>query len=125
MAERDLTSPFRIQVRLRLLPGGLEDLVRFANEFAPCLRRAKRHAGPVDDRESGSRLDLGDHLLQGSVAPAVEGALLRRGCRGRRASLDQMTEDASEASLYGGAPEDYATALKRARGRAPRREDAF
>jgi excisionase family DNA binding protein len=33
----------------------------------------------------------------------------------RRAALDRMTEDASEAGLYGGTPEDYATALKRAR----------
>jgi excisionase family DNA binding protein len=35
----------------------------------------------------------------------------------RRAALDQMTEDASEAGLYQGRPEDYATALKRARRR--------
>jgi hypothetical protein len=32
----------------------------------------------------------------------------------RRAALDQMTEDASEADLYTGIPEDYAMALKRA-----------
>jgi excisionase family DNA binding protein len=36
----------------------------------------------------------------------------------RRAALDQMTEDASEAGLYDGSPEDYATALKSARRRA-------
>jgi hypothetical protein len=30
----------------------------------------------------------------------------------RRAALDQMTEDASEADLYAGIPEDYAMALK-------------
>ncbi len=42
----------------------------------------------------------------------------------RRAALDRMTEDASEAGLYGGTPEDYAAALKKARRRATRREDA-
>jgi excisionase family DNA binding protein len=42
----------------------------------------------------------------------------------RRAALDQMTEDASEAGLYGGTPEDYAAALKRARRRVSRRSDA-
>lgn len=42
----------------------------------------------------------------------------------RRAALDQMTEDASEAGLYGGTPEDYAAALNRARGRVSRRGDA-
>lgn len=42
----------------------------------------------------------------------------------RRAALDQMTEDASEAGIYGGTPEDYAAALKHARRRAARREDA-
>ena len=42
----------------------------------------------------------------------------------RRAALDRMTEDASEAGLYGGTPEDYAAALKRARRRAGRQEDA-
>jgi excisionase family DNA binding protein len=42
----------------------------------------------------------------------------------RRAALDQMTEDASAAGLYGGAPEDYAAALKRTRDRVSRREDA-
>lgn len=42
----------------------------------------------------------------------------------RRAALDRMTEDASEAGLYGGTPEDYAAALKRARRRAARQEDA-
>jgi excisionase family DNA binding protein len=38
----------------------------------------------------------------------------------RRAALDRMTEDASEAGLYDGRPEDYAAALKRARKRSPR-----
>jgi excisionase family DNA binding protein len=42
----------------------------------------------------------------------------------RRAALDQLTEDASEAGLYGGAPQDYAAALKAARRRASHREDA-
>jgi hypothetical protein len=31
----------------------------------------------------------------------------------RRAALDQMTEDASEAGLYAGTSEDYAMGLKR------------
>lgn len=39
-------------------------------------------------------------------------------------TLDQMTEDAGEAGIYGGTPEDYAAALKKARRRAARREDA-
>jgi excisionase family DNA binding protein len=39
----------------------------------------------------------------------------------RRAALDRMTEDASEAGLYDTASEDYADALKRARERASRR----
>ena len=42
----------------------------------------------------------------------------------RRAVLDQMTEDASEAGIYGGAPEDYAAALKKARSQAARPEGA-
>jgi hypothetical protein len=42
----------------------------------------------------------------------------------RRAALDQMTEDASEAGIYGGTPEDYAAALKKARRQAARPEDA-
>jgi excisionase family DNA binding protein len=42
----------------------------------------------------------------------------------RRAALDQMTEDAGEAGLYGDTPEDYAAALKKARRRPARREDA-
>jgi excisionase family DNA binding protein len=42
----------------------------------------------------------------------------------RRAALDRMTEDASEAGIYGGTPEDYAAALKTARRRAALREDA-
>jgi excisionase family DNA binding protein len=41
----------------------------------------------------------------------------------RRAVLDQMTEDASEAGLYQGNPQDYAAALKRARRRAADRND--
>ena len=35
-----------------------------------------------------------------------------------------MTEAASEAGIYGGTPEDYAAALKAARKRAARQEDA-
>ena len=31
-----------------------------------------------------------------------------------------MTEDASEAGIYGGAPKDYAAALKKARRQAAR-----
>ena len=42
----------------------------------------------------------------------------------RRAALDRMTEDASEAGIYGGTPEDYAAAPKTARRRAALREDA-
>jgi excisionase family DNA binding protein len=42
----------------------------------------------------------------------------------RRAALDEMTEDASEAGIYGGTAEDYAAALKAARRRAARPEDA-
>jgi excisionase family DNA binding protein len=42
----------------------------------------------------------------------------------RRAALDQMTEDASEAGIYGGTPEDYAAALKAARRRGVRPEGA-
>jgi excisionase family DNA binding protein len=41
-----------------------------------------------------------------------------------RAALGQMTEDASEAGLYGGTPEDYTAALKRARSRGARRGNA-
>ena len=41
-----------------------------------------------------------------------------------RAALDQMTADASEAGIYGGTPEDYAAALKKARRRAARPEGA-
>ena len=40
----------------------------------------------------------------------------------QRAALDRMTEDASEAGLYSGRPEDYAAALKKARKRATRRD---
>lgn len=42
----------------------------------------------------------------------------------RRAVLDQMTEDASAAGLYGWSPEDYAGALKRARRRVAERKDS-
>jgi excisionase family DNA binding protein len=42
----------------------------------------------------------------------------------RRAALDRTTEDASEAGLYGGTTEDYAAALKRARRRSSRKDDA-
>jgi excisionase family DNA binding protein len=42
----------------------------------------------------------------------------------RRAALDRMTEDASEAGLYATSPEDYTTALRKARKRAGRKADA-
>jgi excisionase family DNA binding protein len=42
----------------------------------------------------------------------------------RRAALDQMTEDADEAGLYGGTPQGYADVLKRARRRASSHRDA-
>jgi excisionase family DNA binding protein len=42
----------------------------------------------------------------------------------RRAVLDRMTQDASEAGLYDGTPEDYAGALKRARRRTAERNDS-
>jgi excisionase family DNA binding protein len=42
----------------------------------------------------------------------------------RRTALDEMTADASEAGIYGGTREDYAAALKAARRRAARPEDA-
>src|SRR5580698_162402 len=41
----------------------------------------------------------------------------------RRAALDEMTQDASDAGLYATSPEDYAAALKRARKRADRAPD--
>ena len=40
----------------------------------------------------------------------------------RRAALDRMTAQASEAGMYGGRPEDYAAALKRARRHVSNRE---
>ncbi|MHB1596485.1 MAG: helix-turn-helix domain-containing protein [Streptosporangiaceae bacterium] len=43
----------------------------------------------------------------------------------RRAALDRMTEDTSEAGIYGGAPEDYATALKKPAGEPPARRTAL
>jgi excisionase family DNA binding protein len=42
----------------------------------------------------------------------------------RTAPLDRMTEDASSAGIYGGRPDDYAAALKRARKRHTRQEDS-
>jgi excisionase family DNA binding protein len=45
-------------------------------------------------------------------------AYLERRGEERRAALDRMTEEASEAGLYDGRPEDYAAALKKARKRA-------
>lgn len=51
-------------------------------------------------------------------------AYLQRQREGRRAALDRMTEDASEAGLYRGQPEDYAAALKKARKRAAARREA-
>ena len=47
-------------------------------------------------------------------------AYLERRGEERRAALDRMTEEASEAGLYDGRPEDYAAALKKARKRAAR-----
>jgi excisionase family DNA binding protein len=47
-------------------------------------------------------------------------AFAERQHEGRRAALDRMTEDASEAGIYGGTPEDYAAALKKARRQAAR-----
>lgn len=47
-------------------------------------------------------------------------AYLDRRGEERRAALDRMTEEASEAGLYDGHPEDYAAALKKARKRAAR-----
>jgi hypothetical protein len=55
-----------------------EDLKRFAVEFTADIRRGQRRAGPVDNTEYGSRLDLGDHLLQGALAPAETRNLLIR-----------------------------------------------
>ena len=42
----------------------------------------------------------------------------------RRTALEQMTQDASEAGLYGDTAEDYADALRRTRKRIARQEDA-
>jgi len=42
----------------------------------------------------------------------------------RTAALDRMTEDASSAGIYGGRPDDYAAALKRARKRHTRQDDS-
>jgi len=47
-------------------------------------------------------------------------AYLQRRREERRAALDRMTEDANEAGLYSGRPEEYAAALKKARKRAAR-----
>jgi excisionase family DNA binding protein len=44
-------------------------------------------------------------------------AYLERRGEERRAALDRMTEEASDAGLYDGRPEDYAAALKKARKR--------
>jgi excisionase family DNA binding protein len=44
-------------------------------------------------------------------------AYLERRGEERRAALDRMTEEASQAGLYDGRPEDYAAALKKARKR--------
>ena len=49
-------------------------------------------------------------------------AYLERQRDERRAALDRMTEDASEAGLYSGQPEDYAAALKKALKRAAHRD---
>ena len=45
---------------------------------------------------------------------------VRRRREERTAALDRMTEEASEAGIYGGRPEDYAAALKKARKRRAR-----
>ena len=42
----------------------------------------------------------------------------------RTAALDRMTEDTSSAGIYGGRPEDYAAALKKARKRRARQDDS-
>ena len=42
----------------------------------------------------------------------------------RTAALDRMTEEASSAGIYGGRPEDYAAALKKARKRRARQDDS-
>jgi excisionase family DNA binding protein len=47
-------------------------------------------------------------------------AYLDRRGEERRAALDRMTEEANEAGLYDGRPEDYAAALEKARKRAAR-----
>ena len=41
----------------------------------------------------------------------------------RRAVLNRMTEDSGEAGIYGGTPEDYVAALKKARRRAARQDN--
>ena len=64
---------------------------------------------------------LGRHI---ATAPTDLLAYQERQREDRRAALDRMTEDASEAGIYGGTPEDYAAALKNARKRAARREGA-
>jgi excisionase family DNA binding protein len=45
---------------------------------------------------------------------------VRRRREERTAALDRMTEEASEAGIYGGRPEDYAAALKKTRKRRAR-----
>ena len=67
---------------------------------------------------SGSGKTTIINLIAGIDRPTA-GAVTVNGSR-----LDQMTEDASEAGIYGGAPEDYAAALKKARRRAARPEGA-
>jgi excisionase family DNA binding protein len=42
----------------------------------------------------------------------------------RTAALDRMTEGASSAGIYGGRPEDYAAALKKARKGRARQDDS-
>jgi hypothetical protein len=70
----DLFTSSWVRVRRRLLASGLEDLECFPDEFVADVRWGQRRARPIEDAESGSCLDLGDHLLQGAVAPVVEGA---------------------------------------------------
>jgi len=49
-------------------------------------------------------------------------AYSERRCEQRREALDRMTEDASAAGLYGGRPEEYAAALRKARKRVARHD---
>jgi transposase, IS30 family len=52
--------------------------------------------------------------------PAQVLAYVQRRREERTSALDRMTEEASQAGIYGGRPEDYAAALKKARKRRGR-----